>query len=104
MTAVTPVRTESPEISVACPTRTPATSVIALRPPGGSTPIRTPCARARGRGAGGAGGLGGTLFTGVSRPPALLRRLGRRQAQLAEVHQRPLEPFAGLERHGLRAR
>src|SRR5262249_10061497 len=47
--AVTPVRTESPSTSVACPTRTPATSVIAFHFPDGRIPGFTPRARMRGR-------------------------------------------------------
>ncbi|MNR13655.1 hypothetical protein D3C85_1300740 [compost metagenome] len=43
--AVTPVRTLSPERSVTCPTRTPATSVMAFSGPG----VRTPGARPRSR-------------------------------------------------------
>src|SRR5437773_2392372 len=39
----------SPRMSVAWPTRTPATSVIALSGPGGSVPMTTPRSRARGR-------------------------------------------------------
>jgi hypothetical protein len=50
--AVTPVRTLSPSTTVACPTRTPATSVIAFHRPGASTPGATPSARARVRPAG----------------------------------------------------
>src|SRR5689334_10538660 len=48
--AVTPVRTSSPSITVTCPTRTPATSVIASSGPGGNTPGASPRSRARGRG------------------------------------------------------
>jgi len=52
---VTPVRTgprptcsgPSPAISVRCPTRTPATSVIAFQRPGVPPPIATPWSRAR---------------------------------------------------------
>src|SRR5688500_2572379 len=40
---------ESPEQSVVWPTRTLGTSVMALRWPGGRTPILMPYARARGR-------------------------------------------------------
>src|SRR6185437_10258373 len=47
--AVTPVRTESPSTTVVCPTRTPATSVIAFNAPGGKTPGFTPRSRARAR-------------------------------------------------------
>ena len=47
--AVTPVRTSSPSTSVAWPTRTPATSVIAHKGPGGNTPILIPKSRALGR-------------------------------------------------------
>ena len=39
-TAVTPVRTLSPSTTVRCPTRTPATSVIALYPPVGIVPTK----------------------------------------------------------------
>ena len=46
---VTPVRTLSPSISVACPTLTPLTSVIAFRGPGANTPGASPISRARGR-------------------------------------------------------
>src|SRR5712692_2154250 len=49
--AVTPVRTSSPSTIVTCPTRTPATSVMALSGPGSSTPGRIPSSRARGRAA-----------------------------------------------------
>ena len=53
--AVTPVRTgpepgfngPSPEISVVCPTRTPATSVMASSGPGSMRPMRMPSSRAR---------------------------------------------------------
>ena len=45
---VTPVRTDSPSISVVCPTWTPGTSVIAFASPGGSVPITTPASRALG--------------------------------------------------------
>src|SRR6185436_5972068 len=53
---VTPERTgpcpttssPSPEINVVCPTRTPATSVIALNGPGVPSPITMPRSRARG--------------------------------------------------------
>jgi hypothetical protein len=44
---VTPVRTASPRIRVACPTRTPATSVIALPGPGRPVPMVMPRSRAR---------------------------------------------------------
>ena len=47
--AVTPVCTESPATTVACPTRTPATSVIAFSGPGRNTPGSTPSTRARTR-------------------------------------------------------
>ena len=47
--AVTPVRIASPSISVMCPTLTPATSVMALSGPSGSTPGVTPISRARTR-------------------------------------------------------
>src|SRR6185295_14020075 len=55
---VTPVRTgplpttsePSPETSVVCPTRTPATSVIAFNGPGLPSPITIPRSRARGAG------------------------------------------------------
>src|SRR5260221_9918911 len=46
---VTPVRIDSPSTIVLCPTRTPATSVIAFHFPGGRTPGRTPRSRMRGR-------------------------------------------------------
>src|SRR5688572_25327284 len=46
---VTPVRTFSPRITVVCPTRTPATSVIALSGPVGRIPGVMPMSRARGR-------------------------------------------------------
>ena len=39
---VTPVRTSSPSTSVVCPTRTPATSVIALKAPGSRSPMAMP--------------------------------------------------------------
>jgi len=48
--AVMPVLIESPRAMVVCPTRTPATSVMALRGPGGSEPTTRPMSRARGRG------------------------------------------------------
>src|SRR5262245_15655969 len=56
ITTVTPVRTgpwpttsgPSPEIRVVCPTRIPATSVMALRGPGAPSPIPMPRSRARG--------------------------------------------------------
>ena len=51
-TAVTPVRMVSPSRSVTWPTRTPATSVMAFRGPGGKTPGARPRSRARGRGSG----------------------------------------------------
>ena len=47
--AVTPVRTSAPLINVACPTRTPSTSVMASSRPAGSTPTTRPMSRARGR-------------------------------------------------------
>ena len=47
-TTVTPVRTESPSISVVCPTRTPGTSVSAFSAPVGSVPMRIPSSLARG--------------------------------------------------------
>ncbi len=47
--AVTPVRTDSPRITVRCPTRTPATSVMALSGPAGRIPGSTPRSRIRGR-------------------------------------------------------
>ena len=47
-TAVTPVRTLSPRINVAWPTATPATSVMELSAPVGSTPTTMPTSRARG--------------------------------------------------------
>src|SRR3984893_2133916 len=46
-TIVTPVRTESPWISVLCPTRTPATSVMAFLADGTPPPIAMPKSRAR---------------------------------------------------------
>src|SRR5215212_1218669 len=46
-TTVTPVRTSSPSISVACPTRVPPTSVIASSGPGSRSPRTMP--RSRGR-------------------------------------------------------
>jgi hypothetical protein len=47
-TAVTPVRSESPLHTVTCPTRTPATSVMASSGPGGSAPITIPASRTLG--------------------------------------------------------
>ena len=44
---VTPVRTASPRTRVACPTRTPATSVIAFPGPGRPVPMVMPRSRAR---------------------------------------------------------
>ena len=49
--AVTPVRTFSPRMTVVCPTRTPATSVIAFSAPVGRLPTTMPISRARGRAA-----------------------------------------------------
>src|SRR5450759_2586809 len=49
MIAVTPVRTPAPSVTVTCPTRTPATSVMALLAPGTKTPGATPRSRARAR-------------------------------------------------------
>ncbi len=46
-TAVTPVRISSPSMSVTCPTRTPATSVMPLKGPGWKIPGAMPKARAR---------------------------------------------------------
>ena len=46
---MTPVRTVAPSIRVTWPTRTPATSVIALSGPVGRMPIVMPRSRARGR-------------------------------------------------------
>ena len=46
-TTVTPVRTSSPRTRVACPTRTPATSVIAFPGPGRPVPMMMPSSRAR---------------------------------------------------------
>jgi hypothetical protein len=46
--AVTPVRTRSPSTTVVCPTRTPSTSVMALRAPRRVTPARLPRSRALG--------------------------------------------------------
>src|SRR5690349_6468884 len=45
--AVTPVCTVSPSITVTCPMRTPATSVMALRCPGDNVPGAMPSSRAR---------------------------------------------------------
>ena len=42
MITVTPVRTDAPSISVACPTLTPATSVIAFSGPGSPAPMAMP--------------------------------------------------------------
>ena len=47
--AVTPVRTRSPSTTVTCPTRTPATSVMALCAPVLKIPGATPSSRARAR-------------------------------------------------------
>ena len=47
--AVTPVRTLSPSTIVVCPTRTSATSVMALSGPGEKTPGAMPTSRARDR-------------------------------------------------------
>ena len=47
--AVTPVRTVSPAMRVVCPTRTPATSVMAFSGPGLPSPGVIPRSRARGR-------------------------------------------------------
>ncbi len=67
--AVTPLRMESPALSVTCPTRTPATSVMALRGPGVNTPGARPSARAR---------TGCARITSGSRAsPTIRRRFGR---------------------------
>ena len=50
--AVTPVRMRSPSTRVRWPTRTPATSVMASRAPGGNTPGASPMSRDRGRASG----------------------------------------------------
>ena len=46
---MTPVLMSSPSISVVCPTRTPATSVIAFSGPAGSDPTTMPRSRALAR-------------------------------------------------------
>lgn len=46
---MTPVWIESPDTIVVCPTRTPATSVIAFSAPGAKMPGATPRSRARTR-------------------------------------------------------
>src|SRR5688572_10002880 len=60
--AVTPVRVESPATSVAWPTRTPATSVMALCRPGLKMPGATPSSRARAR----RSGVGGAAWLWVT--------------------------------------
>jgi hypothetical protein len=55
--AVTPVRTESPSMSVVWPTATPGTSVIAFQRPGAPKSKGIPSARARTGSAAGAGAV-----------------------------------------------
>ena len=70
--AVTPVRVPCPSITVQCPTRRPATSVMAFSGPGGRMPGARPSSRARGM-------RGTSLWRGAALhpPPALPTTLRR---------------------------
>ncbi len=73
--AVTPVLMASPSTIVTCPTRTPSTSVMALRGPGSKTPGRRPTSRARGRSAG-CPDTGATASVESARQPVTRARKG----------------------------
>ncbi|MNQ70022.1 hypothetical protein D3C85_846450 [compost metagenome] len=74
--AVTPVRMLSPERRVTCPTRTPATSVMAFSGPGERTPGALPRSRIVGRFSVDCAAAGETAKAAVS-PRAVRRGLGR---------------------------
>src|SRR6185503_12588938 len=97
-TAVTPVRTVSPSIRVTWPTRTPATSVMASRAPGGKTPGASPRSRARGHAASSPGADAG--YDAAKHTTG--RRLGRatQRGRGSSARRRGRESFQGPRAEG----
>ena len=84
--AVTPVRTRSPSRTVAWPTSTPSTSVIALCGPGMKMPGAIPRSRARGRGCSCAEAMGAPRPNpAVTSAAAATSRRGRTEGQRNRV-------------------